>query len=362
MGYAAPRREHAANLEPRPLAARHLDGATRLADDVLDDREPEAGATRRAGAVGPVEALEQPRQLLLVDAHAVVGAAEHDRAVPALDGEREGGAGACVADRVLRQVLADHPQHPRSHLELDLLVAFDHDRHPRAGGALLELGRGDVELGPHGHGPERDDATARLELREEQHLVDQLAHRLDLGAGPVDERVHVLARQRRRLEQREQARERRPQLVGDRRREPRPQLLVGGHVAGLAEVDDSLAPPAQVVRHDQRHGPEVAGEETVGNPLALVDPVDRLPGPPAREQDGVAVVDDDHGLPALLDQHTGAAGVVVHARDVLTEAGRAALLARPAAVLFSTSLPSGHNLTAPGEPAAVHDLTQWRRS
>ena len=98
----------------------------------------------------------------------------------------------------------------------------------------------------------------------------------------------------------------------DGRREARPQLLVRGHVAGLAEVDDPLPPAAHVEGHDERHDPELAGEEAVGNGLALVDPVDRLPGTPARKQHGVGIVEDDHGLPALLDQHPGPTGIVLH--------------------------------------------------
>ena len=114
-------------------------------------------------------------------------------------------------------------------------------------------------------GAERDDAAAGLELGEEEHLVDQLARRLDLVAGAVDERVDVLARQRRRLEQRQQPRERRPQLVRDGGREAGAQLLVGGHVAGLAEVDDPLPPAVDLVGDDQRHDPEVAREQALGN-------------------------------------------------------------------------------------------------
>ena len=43
------------------------------------------------------------------------------------------------------------------------------------------------ELGPDGHGAERDDPRSRLELAEEEHLVDELADLLDLGARLVDE-------------------------------------------------------------------------------------------------------------------------------------------------------------------------------
>ena len=68
-----------------PLAAARLDRATRLADDVLHDREPEPRAARRARVVGSVEALEQARQLLLVDADTVVAPGQEHAAVVALD-------------------------------------------------------------------------------------------------------------------------------------------------------------------------------------------------------------------------------------------------------------------------------------
>ena len=58
-------------------------------DDVLDDREPEARAPRRARAVGAVEALEEPRQVLAATPGAVVGAAITTPGAVAPDGERE---------------------------------------------------------------------------------------------------------------------------------------------------------------------------------------------------------------------------------------------------------------------------------
>ena len=144
-------------------------------DDVLHDREPEARPAGGAGPVGAEEPLEEARQLRLVDADAVVGPTEHDRVAVALDREREGRAGPRVADRVLGEVLGDHADHPRSDRELDRRVALDDERHPGAARALLELGGHGLELGPHGNRAERDDPRPRLELAEEEDLVDQLA-------------------------------------------------------------------------------------------------------------------------------------------------------------------------------------------
>ena len=252
--------------------------------------------------VGAVEALEEPCQLLLVDADAVVGAAEDDVAAVPFDCERERGAWPCVADGVLGQILADHPQHPWPHLELDPRIALDGEAHAGPGRAFLQLGDGGIELGAHGDGTEGDDPAARLELGEEEHLVDQLARRLDLVARALDERVDVLARQGRHLEQRQQPCERRAQLVRDGGGEPRPQLLVGRHVADLTQVDDALSPTADLVRDDERDDSEIAGEQAPGHPLPLVDPLDRLAGPPAREQNDVGVVEDDHCLSHPLVQ------------------------------------------------------------
>ena len=64
---------------PAPLPPACFDRSARLSDDVLDDRETEPRPAGGARVVGAVEALEEPRELLLVDANAVVGASEHDR-------------------------------------------------------------------------------------------------------------------------------------------------------------------------------------------------------------------------------------------------------------------------------------------
>src|SRR3990172_12885332 len=70
-GHAAPpssgRRKGAADVESAAAAAECLDRPAGLGDDVLHDRETEPGAARRAGAVGAVEALEDPPELSLCD-------------------------------------------------------------------------------------------------------------------------------------------------------------------------------------------------------------------------------------------------------------------------------------------------------
>ena len=128
-----------------------------------------------------------------------------------------------------------------------------------------------------------------------------------------DELADVLARERRRLEQGEEARERRPQLVRDGGGEARPQLLVGGQVAGLAQVDEPL--PA---RRRRRRGRSAARSRSRRR-AAL-----RAPCRPRRCRRYVCrarllasstvsrVVEHDDRLPALLDQHPGARRVLIH--------------------------------------------------
>ena len=79
---------------------------------------------------------------------------------------------------------------------------------PARDGPLLELLHGLLEHRLHGRGAERDDARAGLELREEEHLVDELGDLVDLRPRLLDERRDVLARQRRRLEKRQEPGER----------------------------------------------------------------------------------------------------------------------------------------------------------
>ena len=64
--------------------------------------------------------------------------------------------------------------------------------------------------------------------------------------------LRVLAGQHGRLEQGQQPRERRAELVRDRGREPGAQLLVCREVALAREVDEPLAPPVDLVRDDER--------------------------------------------------------------------------------------------------------------
>jgi hypothetical protein len=105
-----------------------------------------------------------------------------------------------------------------------------------------------------------------------------------------------------------------------RGREAGAELFVGGEVAAPREVDEPLAAPVHVVRHDQRDDPRLAGEEAVRYLPALLEALDRLACAAAGRKHAVLGVEHDDGLPALLEQYPAPRGVGVHAHGVLTDA------------------------------------------
>jgi len=206
---------------------------------VLDDREAESRAAGGARGVGAVEALEESRDVGLVDSDSVVGRSEHRELTRLAHGERELGAVACVADRVLGQVLGDHRQHPGPERYLDGLVPLDREHHPGARRGVVEpldhLAQDRERRGV----AERDDLLAALELREEEDLVDQGAGVLDLGLRLVDQRLHVGAGQVGRVEEREDAGERGAQLVRNRSCEAGAELV---EAAVIHQIVTTLKP------------------------------------------------------------------------------------------------------------------------
>ncbi len=255
-----------------------------------------------------VEALEQTRELRLLDADAVVGTSDRDRVADAGHRQRERRPGACVADRVLGEVLGDDAEHARPDLELDVGVALEAELDTGTGGPLCEFLDSVLEHGCDGRGSECDDTRARFELGEKEHLVDELGDLVDLATSLLDERRHVLAGECGRLEEGEEAGKRGSKLVGHRSREARPQLLVRRKVAFAREVHESLASSADLIRDDERNDAAPAGQQVRRKRLALVHAVDRLPRAAAREHDPVLVVEDDDRLPALLDERAASDG------------------------------------------------------
>ena len=174
---------------------------------MLDDREAEPRPTRSSGAVRAIETLEQPRQLCFVDTHPVVAAGDDCAAVDApLHVEDERRAGACVADGVLREVARHDAKHPRSNRELGAVVALEAKGDTGSCSALCKLSQRLLENRANHRRPERDDAASRLELAEEEHLVDQLGDLVDLGLA-CSTRADASAGQHGRLQQCEQPRE-----------------------------------------------------------------------------------------------------------------------------------------------------------
>ena len=215
-----------------------------------------------------------------------------------MHGKGRVGTRAGIANRVLGEVPRDDAHHPRAHFGGRLGVAFEVERDARSRGLLLELGQHLLEHRQDRLGAERDDSRARFQLREKEHLVDQLADLVDLAACLLDELGHVLSGQAGELEQGEQPRERRPELVRDRRREARAELLVGGEIAGLGEVDEPLLPAVDRIGDDEGS----LALQQVGAQLVALANAERLPRSPARGEHDSVVVEHDDRLAALLEQ------------------------------------------------------------
>ena len=99
---------------------------------------------------------------------------------------------------------------------------------------------------------EEDSRATRLQLTQEEDVIDQHPHLLDFSPPLFEERDRILAGKRGGLQQGQEARQRRPELVRDRGREPDPQLFVGRKVSGLPEVDERLLAAINLVRHEDR--------------------------------------------------------------------------------------------------------------
>ena len=202
--------QHATHVEPAAFRAAGFDVPTRGLDHMLDDREPEPAPASGPRPVGAEEALEEARRVLLGDAGPVVGDLEHD--LPILGAERDdaGGALAGVPDGVLEEVLGDGAQHPPAQRDADRLVR-EPELEPDAGclGPLAALGD-DVAENGRGLGlSQRDDLTPLLELAQEEDVVDQLRHLIDLLARLPEQLRQVRAGELGSVEQREEPGERR---------------------------------------------------------------------------------------------------------------------------------------------------------
>ena len=111
--------------------------------------------------------------------------------------------------------------------------------------------------------------------------------------------------------------------MGDGGGEAGPELLVGGELAGRAQVDERLLALAERVGDLDRRPPAEV-EQLVREDGALDEPVERLAGAPARGDDAARLVEDDDDLAALLDQGAGAVDVRPRRLGRLRGARRAA--------------------------------------
>ena len=236
---------------------------------MLHDRETEPRAAGRAGVVGAIEPLEEPGQVRLAHSGPVVGDDEHRPGGFERRDDRTA-ARAGVADRVRDQVLGTtRSMRGRSGTSTRARAETRRDL-----GMLGTLGERAHDLLDHGQRPrasERDDFAARLELAEEEDVVDQVTCLLDLLARLLDEGVDVRTGKRGALEQDEHPRERRPQLVRDRRREARAELLVGRQLGERSEEEHESAearrraprpPPARLAVPERGCGSRACSDET----------------------------------------------------------------------------------------------------
>ena len=217
-----------------------------------------------------------------------------------------------------------------------------------------------MRMGRTGSRAQPDDLVAGLQLGEEEDVVDQLADLIDFSLRLLDELHHVGAGQGRSLQEREHAGERRPQLVRDGRGEAGPELLVGGHVAGVARIEDRLAPAVDLVRDRERRAAKECGRRR--DPF--LEAADQLARPPARRDDAIVLVKHDDDLPTLLDEGAPSSGLEakllqprIGPRAVAVPSEEAPHLARIVAprprapALFTTSSPLRYRCATPADGA-----------
>ena len=217
------------HVEPAAFRAAGFDVPSGGLDDMLDDREAEAAPARCAGAVGAEEPLEEPWRVLLGNAGAVVAHLEQDASVVGTELDHAGRSFAGVPDRVLDEVFDDRAEHAPAERHADGLV-LESQVEPDAG-ALGPFGALGKHFAEHRRGfglAERDDLPPLFELAEEEDVVHQLRHLVDLLARLGEERGEIGAGQLGGLEERDEPGQRGAELVGDRRGEGRPELFVLG--------------------------------------------------------------------------------------------------------------------------------------
>ena len=215
---------------PRPRPPARVDCAACGGDDVLHDREPKAGPARAARTIGPVEALEQPRgRSACVDAGAVVDDAQHHLAVRPADREgshslpgRRSGSRSRQGFERRRGASAAAPR--RSHPRRPRRPASPRPAPPvPRGSAATSLSTGSTGSAPSETTRVPDSSSARKSTRRSARRSASISRRACSSRSGTSSPGSAGE-----LEQREEPRERRPELVRDRGREARAKLLVRG--------------------------------------------------------------------------------------------------------------------------------------
>jgi two-component system alkaline phosphatase synthesis response regulator PhoP len=211
---------------------------------------------RRSRTIAAEEPFEQARQLRVGNAAAVVRDRKQDDVALGPRRDRAARAVTCVPDRIRQEVLHEDAQDPRPHRDHDVLGDERHEllrvplgtRVQRLDDVAHDRCDGDIAEPHHG--------AARLELAEEEDVVDELGHRLDLLPSLLEQRLRVRARQGSTVEESEQPCKRCAQFVRDRRRETHAELLewIGrrrlSHDSSMAKVliveDDEIVAKSMV--------------------------------------------------------------------------------------------------------------------
>ena len=224
-------------------------------DDVLHDRQPEPGPARRAGAVGAVETLEEARQLVLGNAGAMVRDDQAPLAGRLGTGDRAGGRRSpawriAFSSRFSTTTWSIRARTGRSNeavqsIRISRPAAGRGRRPPPPPGSIT----GSARIEPSA-------TTARplsSSLRNSTSSISSPIRSTSPRARPISSSWSAPGE--RALEEREQPGERRAQLVRDGRREAGAELLVGGEVAGGAQVHERLAAAVDVVGDLERVRP-----------------------------------------------------------------------------------------------------------
>src|SRR5439155_8759815 len=185
---------------------------------------------------------------------------------------------------------------------------------------------------PHDRGDRRvaqtHDGAPRLELAEEEHIVDELRHCLDLLPSLLEQRIGVGVRQGRVVEECEQARERSAQLVRDGGGETDTQLSkrVLSHDPSMAKaliVEDDEIVARSMVDHIAAagHEPKWTANGQQGLAALRYEPPDvvvldlMLP-----QRDGWSVIENARsegiGTPIVVVSARGTEHDRVHALDI----------------------------------------------